>query len=91
MCKSPYSIVNDITHLPSYKITRNESFINTDVNLRLKKALIFYYGDKVTGFLAISCTNAKYLPVFLEALQSTDFRLFLWLDVLETWKCRQLS
>lgn len=83
MCKSP-SIAFAITHLPSYKITRNESCINSNVNLRLNKALIFYYGDKVTGFLVISFTNAKYLPVFLEALQSTDLRLFLWLDVLKT-------
>lgn len=84
MCKSPYSIVFDIAHLPSYEITRNESCINSNVNLRLKKALIFYYGDEVTGFLVIPCTNAKYLPRFLEALQSTDLRLFLWLDVLKT-------
>lgn len=52
---------------------------------RLKKALIFYFGGKVTGFLVIPCTNAKYLQVFLKALQSTDLRLFLWLDVLKTF------
>lgn len=76
-------MVFDIAHLPSYKITRNESCINSNVNFRVEKAFIFYCGDKTTGFGVISCTNTKYVPVLIEALQSTDLRLFLWLDDLK--------
>lgn len=65
----------------SSAFTQNESCINSNVNFRLEKTLIFYCGDKTTGFWVISCTNTKYAPVLIEALQSADLRL----KDLETW------
>lgn len=70
----------------SYNIVRNESCINSDVTSRLEKAFILYCGDKIAGFLVVSCINTKYTFVLIEALL-TD--LFLQLDDLKAQKCRQ--
>lgn len=83
LCISSYSGVFDIAHPPSWKIIRNESCINANVNFRLEKAFIFYCGDKITAILVIFCTNTKYASVLIEALRSTDLRLFQWLDDLK--------
>lgn len=69
-------MVFDIAHLPSYKITRNESCINSNVNFRVEKAFIFYCGNKTTGFGVISCTNTKYVPVLIEAYKALTLDFF---------------